>query len=576
MVPDGKRAPRRNLWRTVVLSLLFPFVVAGAIVGYDLLRLETVGTRIVHLELADDINLTLLELRRYEKNILLFREDGDVRAFLGYLRQIREKVRRVEDDVLSGTSGVHRTLLEALEEYERASQVLIARVAAQRELESEIRPRGRRLERAAALHEGALELRRHEKNYLIYREEVAVERLHQRAAALARAQPSLRPVVADYLEVFDAIVRNRGEKESALDAMRQRGREIEKISTELSERERAEIDRTIAMSRRLSSASLIFLVVSLNVIGYLFSRNLGTTLRRVEGALAGLESGRFTHVTVPTERLPAEIASLIGTYNHSIDALGASRAELDRTMALLEDVNRELVVRQEEIVEVRKLSAMRLLASEIAHEVNNPLSSLILFLAVMREETPPSDPRRETLSLMLKEATRCREVISELATFAKKETLAYRPVNPAKLVSDAIEVVKKQHRSKHIDLVASLGGLPQTAVVDPILIHQALVNVLANAFQFTPEGGSVEVRGDAGRDRMCLTIRDVGTGISAEHLPHIFEPFFSVRKDGGGSGLGLAITQKIIERHRGSIRAESVPGERTVFTIDLPIEQERA
>ncbi len=561
----------------MVLSLLVPFVVAGAIVIYNLLHLETVGTRIVHLELADDVNLTLLELRRYEKNILLFRDDADVRAFHGYLGQLRDDVQRVEDDVLSEMSGnVYRSLLEALAEYERASEVLIARVAAQRELESAIRPLGRRLEQVAAHRESALEMRRHEKNYLIYREQEAIDRLQRRAAELVRVQPAVRPVVAAYLEAFGAIALNRGEKERALEAMRQRGREIQKVSMELSARERADIDRTIAMSRRLSVASLVFLLVSLNVIGYLFSRKLGRTLRTVEGALAGLESGRFTRLAVPTGHLPAEIASLIGTYNRTIDALGASKAELDRTMALLEDVNKEIVDRQEEIIEVRKLSAMRLLASEIAHEVNNPLSSLILFLGVMREETPPSDPRRETLSLMLKEATRCREVVSELATFAKKETLAYRAVNPAKLVSDAIEVVKKQHRSKDIDLVASLDRLPQTAVVDPILIHQALVNVLANAFQFTPDGGCVEVRGDAERDRMRFTIRDVGTGISAEHLPHIFEPFFSRRKDGGGSGLGLAITQKIIERHRGSIRAESTPGEMTVFTIDLPIEREQA
>ncbi|HET8541721.1 MAG TPA: HAMP domain-containing sensor histidine kinase, partial [Anaeromyxobacter sp.] len=359
-------------------------------------------------------------------------------------------------------------------------------------------------------------------------------------------------------------------------AMRQRGREIQKITMELSARERSEIDRTLVVSKRLSLASLIFLAVSLNVVGYGFSRHVGTTLRRVEDALGGLETGRFAHIAVEKGRLPAEIASLIATYNRTIDALSASKTELERTMALLEDVNKELVERQDEIIEVRKLSAMRLLASEIAHEVNNPLSSLSLFLGVMREEMPRSDPRRETLSLMLKEATRCQEVVSELASFAKKETLSYRPVSPAKVVSDAIEVVRRQHRSKHIDLVTSLGTLPPVAVLDPILIHQALVNVLANAFQFTPEGGRVEVRGCAARHCMSLAIRDGGKGIAPEDLPHVFEPFFSTRKAGGGTGLGLAITQKIIERHHGCIWAESTPGEKTVFTIELPVEQEQA
>jgi signal transduction histidine kinase len=561
----------------VVLSLLVPFVVAGAIVSYNLLRLEMVAQRISHLELADDVNLTLLELRRYEKNILLFRQEKDVQAFLANLRRMRESLRGIEDDVLSEmSSNAYRSLVEAVEEYERASRSLIADVAAEQKLEGDIRPLGRTLEKDAAHREIAFEIRRYEKNYLIYDEGQAVQRLRVRAAELVEMQPSLGAVMARYLDAFGAIVRNRAEKERTLDRMRHRGRDIQKITMELSGRERSEIDRTIAMSKRLSAAALVFLIVSLNVIGYLFSRYVRTTLGRIEDALNGLESGNYTHIDIARSHLPAEIASLVATYNRTIDALGASKAELERSMGLLEDVNREIIDRQDEIIEVRKLSAMRLLASEIAHEVNNPLSSLSLFLGVMREEMPSSDARRETLSLMMKEATRCQEVVRELASFAKKETLTYRAINPAKLVSDAIEVVKKQHRSKNIDLVASLVGLPQSAVVDPILIHQALVNVLANAFQFTPEGGSVEVSGRAARNCMTFTISDGGAGISSEHLPYIFEPFFSTRKDRGGSGLGLAITQKIIERHHGCIRAESTPGEKTVFTIELPIEQERA
>ncbi len=560
-----------------MLSLLVPFVVAAAIVTYNLFRLEMVGRKVRHLELADDVNVTLLELRRYEKNILLFRQDRDVHEFMENLRRMRQSLRGIQDDVLSEmSSNTYRSLVGAVEDYESASQTLIAGVAAERRLEDDIRPLGRRLEKDAVHREVAFEVRRHEKNYLIYAEGLAVQRLRERAAELLRMQPSLEPVIGSYLEAFGALVSNRAEKERILERMRQRGRDIQKITLELSSRERSDIDRTIDVSKRLSTASLLFLIVSLNLLGYVFSRYLRTNLHRVEEALSGLESGKYAHVAVATSHLPAEIASLVSTYNHTIDALGGSKAELERTMGLLEDVNREILERQDEIIEVRKLSAMRLLASEIAHEVNNPLSSLNVFLAVMREEMPPSDPRRETLSLMMKEATRCQEVISELASFAKKETLTYRTIDPAKLVHDAMEVVKKQHCSKGIDLVASLAGLPRNAVVDPILMHQALVNVLSNAFQFTPEGGSVEVSARAERGCMTFTISDGGAGISKEHLPYIFEPFFSTRKDAGGSGLGLAITQKIIERHRGRIRAESTPGERTVFTIELPIGQEQA
>lgn len=580
---DGRGPPRRNLWRTVVLGLLAPFVVAGAIVTYNLLRLETVERRITHLERADDINLTLLELRRYEKNILLFRDEGDVRSFFEHLGTLRRHVRSIENDALSAMSGgTYRSLVEALGQYEKAARALVEGVATQQRLEGDIRPLGRALEKATAHPQLAFEIRRSEKNYLIYREPEAVKKLRARVDDLARMQPSVAPVLKAYLGTFDAIVGNREEKERALDAMRSRGREIQKIAMELSGWERKDIDHTLSMSKRLSVASLIFLAVSLYAVGYLFSRRVRTTLHRVEEALAGLESGSFAHISVDGVQPPAEIASLISTYNHTIDALGASRAELERNkaeleanMERLEEVNREIVERQDEIIEARKLSAMRLLASEIAHEVSNPLSSLILSLGVMVEDVPPDDPRREKLGLLLAEATRCQQIVTELVSFAKKEALAFRTVDPARLVSDAIEVVQRQNRARQVALVTSLGGLPSSAVVDPILIQQAFVNVIANAFQSTPDGGRVEVRGLAERDCMTFTIRDDGCGISSEDLAHVFEPFFSTRKNGGGSGLGLAITQKIIERHHGTIRARSKPGE-TVFTIELPIERERA
>ncbi len=556
----------------VLLGLLAPFVVAGAIVTYTLFRLEAVARRIDHLERADGVNLALLEIRQFEQDILLFRGDEGVRSFFTHLANVRQSVAGIQEDTASGRSSTtSRTLLDTFDRYEKASQLLVGGVAMQRTLESDIRPLGRKLESEAARQDVASEIRRYEKNFLIYREPLAVERLRARAADLVRMQPSIGTVAGRYLETFDALVRNRSDMEQVLAGMQGWGKEIQTITMELSSRERGDIDRTLGAHKRLSLASLIFLVVSLNAVGYLFSRRVRTTLRSVEEALGGLESGKFAPIDVEKAKLPAEISSLISTYNHTMGALSASKGELERTMALLEDVNREIVERQEDIIEVRNLSAMRLLASEVAREVNAPLSSLIPFLEFMREEVPPSDARRQTLALMLKEATRCREVVGELASFAKKETLAYRPVNPAKLVTDAIEVVKRQHPSKHVDLVASLALLPQSAVIDPVLIHQALVNVLSNAFQFTAEGGSIEVQGRAEGDHMTFTIRDHGLGISREDLPHIFEPFFSTRRDTGGSGLGLALTQKIIEHHRGRIRAESTPGEATVFTIELPL-----
>lgn len=565
------------MWKRIVLSLLLPFFLAAAVILYDLLRIETISRRVTHLELADDINLTLLELRRYEKNILLFNDSEDRHIFFENLDKIHKAIQSIENEFLSELSrtALH-SLLDTLSDYEQAADDLLTRVEEQHRLEQDIRPLGRTLEQTPERREAALDIRRHEKNYLIYREEGAVARLEGLAARLAQDRPDLAPAVQNYLRVFRRLVRNSEARERSLSDMRNYGRAIQKITLDLSTKERQDIEQTILRTKKIIAISLLLLMISLIVIGYLFSKSVVKMLRSMEQGLHSLETGSYEHIPDGTGRPPAEIASLIDTYNHTIDALGSSKAELEHTLKKLEDVNRELIDRQDEIVEIRKLTAMRLLASEIAHEVNNPLSSLTMFLGLLHEDMPDTDARRDMLSLMLKEANRCQEVVRELSSFARKDRLTYREIDPAKLVLDAVQVVKHQQGPRNIDVVTTLNNLPGTASVDPILMHQALVNILSNAYQFTPDGGIIEIHGRSERYCMTFVVKDRGAGIAEDHLPYIFEPFFSTRKEGGGTGLGLAITKKIIERHNGCIWVESRLGTETVFTIKMPIEREES
>jgi len=148
-------------------------------------------------------------------------------------------------------------------------------------------------------------------------------------------------------------------------------------------------------------------------------------------------------------------------------------------------------------------------------------------------------------------------------------------VNPSDVIRDAIKVITRQYEKSGINLIAFVGELPGKVLMDPVLIHQALVNILSNAYQFTKAGGSVEIEGYTDCNNIVIEIRDTGTGITEENIPNIFEPFFSTRKELGGSGLGLALTKKIIERHHGKINVESKVAEETVFTISMPIDGTR-
>lgn len=566
---------RLKLWKQVLLSLLLPTFIASAIILYAVYNLGTISRKINFIEKADDINITLLELRRYEKNILLFREDENIKKFYEYLEQMETKVRNAENEIVEEVNKLnYKPLLENIKIYKESVNSLISSVKTEQKLEEDIRPLGRIIENKASSKAMALDIRRYEKNYIIYREQKAVDKLHQIVKELVRAQPELSVPVSNYMKVFDSLIESESLKENSVEKIRHSGRAIEKITREVSDRKRAAIDKTISTSKNLLVVSFMFLIVATCIVGCLFSMSAVKTIKMMEKSFGRLKNGDFTYgIDLNTGSAPEEITSFIKTYNQTINNLGTSRAELENTLKKLERANKELIEKQDELVENRKLTAMRLLASEIAHEINNPLSSLTTFLNMFYEDMHADETKKEALTLMLKEVNRCQALIRELGDFARKEPLKFKEVNPIDLITEAADIVREQNRDCNIILTSSLNSLPEKAVLDPVLIYQALVNILTNAYQFTPCDGSIRIEGYTEGNAMTILIRDTGTGINEKNLPYIFEPFFSTRKEIGGSGLGLAITKKIIERHNGSIQVESKLDKETVFKIKLPIEQ---
>ncbi|MBI5408985.1 MAG: hypothetical protein HZA14_06435 [Nitrospirae bacterium] len=557
----------------ILLTLLIPILVALSVVIYAVYSLSTISGRTTLIEISDDINIALLEVRRYEKNLILFNEEENVEKFYGYLNQIKKMIGDIENELISETGKLNYDLLiKELETYKEASQPLISSVKAEQTLVEDIRPLGRIIEKDALYKETALELRRYEKNYIIYKEQFAVDRLHAAAKEIMEKQPAISGFVGNYLDAFDTLVESERQKEISVEKMWQSGRAIENITMEFSNKQRIAIDNTISTSKKQLIGAFAFLMLSTFILIYLFSDHVVKALKAIEHSFSRLKAGDYTFgIDLRKSTAAEEIICFADAYNQTINDLRESREELERTLKKLADANKELIERQDELVEARKVTAMRLLSSEIAHEINNPLSSITTFLGMFHEDMPDTDSRKETLALMLKETERCRLVLQELVDFARKEPLRLRETDPKKLLNEAIEIVQRQ-KLKDIIFKSNLEGLPEKVVLDPILIHQAIINILANAYQFTSSGGSITVEGyNDGNNCMIIEVRDTGMGISQEDLPRIFEPFFSTRKDLGGSGLGLALTKKIIERHNGDIHVESRRGEETVFKISLPV-----
>ena len=565
---------RLTIWQRIFLTLALPIFLASLLIVLALYDLRIIYQKVHRIEALDDINLTLMQLRRYEKNMILFEEDEAeyLTRFNEYIDQLKNAVRRSKHEIIQLVqSKQYKNLIIHIENYDRNVHQVVTNLELRLELTKDIRPAGRELFDAASDKETVLELRRYEKNYIIYKEQEAVKKVHEIAAVLASQEPAAARQLSTYQTIFDALVYSNTALEKDFQSMREYARQIEERLQEIAAKERQDIHDTIIKARNFFIAALIIIVAASAIGGYFLSHVIVRTLKNMERAFKNLVNGD-TLVKVYTNDGPEEIRHLVDSYNQTASEINNMRQELNSAIKKLKKTNQTLLSRQEELVEARKMTAMRLLSSEIAHEINNPISSLTLLLQLFHEQMEQENPKKPLVKQMLCDIQRCQMVLHELVDFARKEPLKLKLVSPAELIHQAIDVVKRQHTNKTVHVTTAYEHLPEQAVMDPVLIHQVLVNIITNAWQFTPENGAIEIQGIAEDGHFAITVKDTGPGIAEDVLPNIFEPFFSTRKGTGGTGLGLAIANKIVDRHRGRIFVESTAGRGTTFTVTLPVE----
>ena len=231
---------------------------------------------------------------------------------------------------------------------------------------------------------------------------------------------------------------------------------------------------------------------------------------------------------------------------------------------------------REQLLRAQRLSSVGTLASSVAHEFNNILTTIINYakLGIRPEASEPS--RLQAFEKILKGSQRAATIISSMLGFARDQSTHKEMTDLVSLVEEVLVLTEKDLSKHQIQVETKFHGRPKAPVVRG-QIEQILLNLVINARQAMPQGGHlrVEVRENADSNMVEISIADTGTGIPAEQLRHIFEPFFTT-KDGpddtgkGGTGLGLAVCRDIIEAHNGRIRVESIVGRGTTFTVKLP------
>jgi signal transduction histidine kinase len=226
---------------------------------------------------------------------------------------------------------------------------------------------------------------------------------------------------------------------------------------------------------------------------------------------------------------------------------------------------------QKVLMQQDKMASIGRLAAGVAHEINNPLTTILTSAMLMQEDTDPDDPRYQELQAVVTEALRCRKIVGSLLDFARQTRPTMKLTDINKVIRGCVVLTRKQAAFNDVTVEENLAeDLPEINM-DKAQIEQALINLTLNAIEKTEPGGKITInsRFASEADMVEITVSDTGKGISEKDVDRIFEPFYTTSES--GTGLGLAITHSIIEQHGGTIEVESKKGQGTSFTIRLPL-----
>jgi PAS domain S-box-containing protein len=234
------------------------------------------------------------------------------------------------------------------------------------------------------------------------------------------------------------------------------------------------------------------------------------------------------------------------------------------------DITRDILM-QRSLLQQEKLASIGRLSAGVAHEINNPLTTILTTAMLLQEDTDPAAPIYGELETIVKETQRCRSIVTALLNFARQKSPEMKRCSINVIAAETVMLTRKQSVFKDISLELFLDQNAPPLWLDPHQMTQALINLLINAIESTGSGGHITVRTEyfPAIRKVGIQIQDSGAGIPQGLLDKVFEPFFTTKES--GTGLGLAITHGIIVQHGGSIQVASEPNRGTTFAITLPV-----
>jgi len=231
---------------------------------------------------------------------------------------------------------------------------------------------------------------------------------------------------------------------------------------------------------------------------------------------------------------------------------------------------------QAHLIQQEKLASLGKLAAGVAHEINNPLGGILIYSHLVLEEMKKEDPHYDNLAKIVKETTRCKDIVKGLLQFARPNEPEAIQININATLDETLSLLESQSIFQNITIKKQFSGNLPPVVADSAQLQQVFMNIVLNGAEAMDGNGKFTIKTSLGGDKKNIHIEfaDTGHGIKEEDKKGLFEPFFTTKEVGKGTGLGLAISYSIIQKHEGTIKVKSQVGKGSTFTVIIPVKRE--
>jgi len=329
-------------------------------------------------------------------------------------------------------------------------------------------------------------------------------------------------------------------------------------------------------SRRLFFAYFVLDFLLLFGLGsFMLRRIVVLPVSRLLAATERITAGDYSH---PVHGAGSkEIGDLADAFNLMVHSLNVKKDEVERYVSSLEEANQALQVAREETIRSEKLASVGVLAAGMAHEIGTPLSAIIGYAGMLKEDLAAEPDKADQADRIEREAHRIDRLVRELLDYARPRQPECERFAIGPFLAETVAMLDRQGLFKRVKVSFSVAEGILEPFIDRHQLLQVLINLLVNARDAMPDGGIISVSAaqvlnvpEMNR-AVTITVRDSGEGIAPEHLGKVFDPFFTTKDPGCGTGLGLAICARIVDGFGGKITVRSRRGEGTEFRVWLPV-----